>query len=84
MKATEAAEAAAQPADFSTIAAELCGWTSAQLGWTPQQFWLVTPAELSAIFSANLQARRTRPAIEPLRFAQLLALEERLNHGRRN
>ncbi|MEH6715313.1 phage tail assembly chaperone [Parasphingorhabdus flavimaris] len=36
---------------FAVSASTLSGTVSAVLGWTPEQFWEATPAELAAIFS---------------------------------
>ncbi|ATW03618.1 phage tail assembly chaperone [Sphingorhabdus sp. YGSMI21] len=37
--------------DFSSSAQRLSGTVSAVFGWTPDQFWHATPAELATIFS---------------------------------
>jgi Phage tail assembly chaperone protein, TAC len=41
----------AQPS-FTAAATRLSGLATILLGWTPDQFWAATPAELSAILSA--------------------------------
>ncbi|WP_417593462.1 phage tail assembly chaperone [Parasphingorhabdus sp.] len=38
--------------DFSSSIQKLSGTASAVLGWTPEQFWQATPAELATIFAA--------------------------------
>tara|TARA_R110000787_G_scaffold111730_1_gene220649 strand:+ start:23425 stop:23706 length:282 start_codon:yes stop_codon:yes gene_type:complete len=38
--------------DFSSSTHKLSGAVSAVLGWTPDQFWKATPAELATIFAA--------------------------------
>lgn len=38
--------------DFASAAARLAGVAGARLGWTPDQFWAATPAELAAIAAA--------------------------------
>jgi len=37
---------------FRTTAAQLSGLVPATIGWTPDQFWAATPAELASIFAA--------------------------------
>jgi uncharacterized phage protein (TIGR02216 family) len=45
---------------FSARAGELAGAAGALLGWTPDQFWAATPAELAAVF--DFGAVRAAPA----------------------
>ena len=37
---------------FADGAARLAGLTGALLGWSPDQFWSATPAELAAVLAA--------------------------------
>lgn len=61
---------------FAASAARLAGLTTRQLGWSPDQFWQTTPAELSAIFTSDPDAP---PA--PLGRSELAAMLENENNG---
>jgi uncharacterized phage protein (TIGR02216 family) len=39
-------------AEFASAAARLAGFAGAALGWSPDQFWRATPAELAAVLEA--------------------------------
>ncbi len=38
--------------NFTDVAARLAGMAGAVLGWSPDQFWRATPAELGAVLTA--------------------------------
>lgn len=38
---------------FAAAARRLAGLAGAWLGWTPDQFWAATPAELAAVLQAG-------------------------------
>jgi hypothetical protein len=40
-------------AAFADQAARLAGQTALAFGWTPAQFWTLTPAELAAVIAAH-------------------------------
>ncbi|MEP2103210.1 phage tail assembly chaperone [Parasphingorhabdus sp.] len=67
--------------DFCTSAAHLAGLIPATVGWTPDQFWAATPAELTAILTAFSAASPVPQNTEPLDKTQLQKLKETLNHG---
>ncbi|TIX49379.1 phage tail assembly chaperone [Alteraurantiacibacter aquimixticola] len=61
---------------FAAGARRLAGLATRQFGWTPDQFWHCTPAELAAILTIE------NPASEdPLSRSELAALMERENNG---
>ncbi|WP_321327070.1 phage tail assembly chaperone [uncultured Parasphingorhabdus sp.] len=64
--------------DFSSSIEKLCGTVSAVLGWTPDQFWHATPAELATIFAVF--AGRG-PGQAPLGTEQLEKLKETFPDG---
>jgi uncharacterized phage protein (TIGR02216 family) len=39
--------------DFAAHAAALAGQAALAFGWTPAQFWVLTPAELAAVIAAH-------------------------------
>ncbi len=43
----------APAARFADAAVRLCGQCALMVGWRPDEFWLATPAEVAAIFSAT-------------------------------
>lgn len=45
-------QTAQHPARFAAAASRLAGVMVLRFGWTPQQFWAATPAELQSIFVA--------------------------------
>ncbi|MFT5329218.1 MAG: putative phage protein (TIGR02216 family) [Parasphingorhabdus sp.] len=66
---------------FSNSTQKLSGTVSAVLGWTPEQFWRATPAELTAIFatfSANAPGHLNQ---SPLDANQLEQLKESFPDG---
>lgn len=67
--------------DFRTSTAHLAGLIPATLGWSPNQFWLATPTELTAIFTALSAALPAPDSAEPLTQTQLETLKETLSHG---
>lgn len=61
---------------FGPGASRLAGLCTREFGWTPDQFWQVTPAELAAILTIE------NPASEvPLSRTELAALMEREGDG---
>jgi hypothetical protein len=60
-------------------ALKLAGLVPAITGWTPDQFWKATPAELAAIFAAL--AENDAGHQTPLNSAQFEKLKERLSDG---
>lgn len=69
------------PNDFRTSAAHLAGLISATIGWTPDQYWNATPAELAAILNALSAAGSAHQSTEPLNKTQLEKLKDTLSHG---
>lgn len=67
--------------DFRTSAARLAGLIPATIGWSPDQFWNATPAELAAILNTLSTASRADQGAEPLDKTQLEKLKETLSHG---
>ncbi len=67
--------------DFRTSAAHCAGIVPTVLGWTPDQYWSATPAELTAILSALSLAIPQNQAAEPLCRTQLEKLKETLSYG---
>jgi len=63
-------------ADFATAAQKLAGLVPATTGWTPDQFWKATPAELAAIFAVFAGNDAGHHAAVPLDSAQLERLKE--------
>lgn len=62
--------------DFRLTSASLAGLASASLGWTPDQFWSATPAELAVIFSAFETAASQQTPATPIDTNQLEKLKE--------
>ena len=62
---------------FAAAAARLAGAATRALGWTPDQFWICTPAELASIAAAD--GGDTEP--QPLARSELEILMERDAHG---
>lgn len=60
---------------FARSAEQLAGLTTRAFGWSPEQFWTATPAELAAIFSAEVA-----PSGAPLSRREFDTLLERENH----
>jgi len=54
----------------------LAGLVPATTGWTPDQFWRATPAELAAIFAVFAEIDAGQQAAVPLDSAQLEKLKE--------
>ncbi|QTD57781.1 phage tail assembly chaperone [Parasphingorhabdus cellanae] len=67
--------------NFRTSAAHLAGLIPAALGWTPDQFWNATPAELAAVLTALSGAGPGHQTAPPLTQSQLQTLKDTLNHG---
>ncbi|MEO0441902.1 MAG: phage tail assembly chaperone [Pseudomonadota bacterium] len=67
--------------DLRASAARLAGLIPATLGWTPDQFWTATPAELAAILVALSPASSASASTQPLDKTQLQKLKETLDHG---
>lgn len=61
---------------FAASASRLSGTVSAVLGWTPDQFWRATPAELAAIFSTFADNMAGLSGELPLGTAQMEKLKE--------
>ena len=61
---------------FSVSAQKLSGMMCAVLGWTPEQFWDATPAELAAIFAVFPDNAPGHPGQTPLSIEQLEKLKE--------
>ena len=61
---------------FAAGAARLAGVIPRLLGWRPDDFWNATPAELTAIFTADDEA-----AAAPLTRGELTTLLEQDRHG---
>lgn len=51
---------------FADAAARLAGLAGALLGWSPDQFWRATPAELGAVLNA-LAGDAPSPQLPPSR-----------------
>lgn len=69
------------PDDFRASAARLSGLVPATLGWTPDQFWSATPAELAAILGALSAAASADHMASPLTKVQFEQLKDTLNYG---
>ncbi len=67
--------------DFRTSSAKLAGLIPATIGWTPDQYWNATPAELAGILNVFSAASSTEHSTEPLTQTQLEQLKDTLNHG---
>lgn len=67
--------------DFSTAIQKLSGVASGILGWTPDQFWRATPAELAVIFVSFATTGADRQAAVPLDAQQLENLKETFPDG---
>ncbi|HEY9092181.1 phage tail assembly chaperone [Parasphingorhabdus sp.] len=65
-------------ADFRTSAAHLAGLIPAALGWTPDQYWNATPAELAAILMALSPAGQSA---RPLNKSEMEKLKDTLENG---
>ena len=61
---------------FARIAANLAGLLTVTLGWTPDQFWTSTPAELDAIFAVFSDHAPGHLGQVPLGIEQLEQLKE--------
>ncbi len=62
--------------EFGAAAVRLAGFASAMLGWSPDQFWGATPAELAAVAAA------LRPeAAAGVDAAELARLREAIDGG---
>jgi uncharacterized phage protein (TIGR02216 family) len=61
---------------FAERASAIAGWAGAVLGWSPDQFWRCTPAELVAVLD-TLTPRDAAPADAAL----LAAMTERFPDG---
>jgi len=66
---------------FAVLASRLSGTVSAVLGWTPEQFWNATPAELGSIFSAFADNGSGHSGQTPLGTQQLEKLKETFPDG---
>ena len=66
---------------FSTATERLSGTVSCLLGWTADQFWRATPAELAAIFTAFPGKDLGLQAAVPLDMKQLEQLKETFPDG---
>ena len=66
---------------FATIARNLAGLLPATFGWTAEQFWKSTPAELVAIFAVFSEHARGHLAQVPLDTEQLEQLKETFPDG---
>jgi len=66
---------------FAVSACQLSGTVSAVLGWTPEQFWQATPAELAAIFVAFTGSDSGPGGLAPLGTQQLETLKEAFPDG---
>ncbi|NCN84135.1 MAG: phage tail assembly chaperone [Sphingomonadales bacterium] len=66
---------------FGTLVFQLSGTVSAVLGWTPEQFWNATPAELAAIFAAFSENTPGHQNQAPLGITQLEKLKETFPDG---
>ncbi len=67
--------------DFSTAAAHLAGLIPATIGWTPNQYWNATPAELAAILMAMSASGPVHQSTQPLDKTQLEKLKDTLSNG---
>ncbi|WP_417611459.1 phage tail assembly chaperone [Parasphingorhabdus sp.] len=67
--------------DFSNATQKLSGTVCAVLGWTADQFWKATPAELVAIFAAFTGSSAGDQAAVPLDAEQLEKLKESFPDG---
>ena len=61
---------------FAGVAGNLAGLLPATLGWTADQFWKATPAELAAIFAAFSGSDADHQPAVPLGIEQLEQLKE--------
>ncbi|MEW4468375.1 phage tail assembly chaperone [Parasphingorhabdus sp. JC815] len=64
--------------DFRTCAAQLAGVVPAIIGWTPDQYWHATPAELAAILTALSPAG---DSARPLNKSEMEKLKDTLENG---
>ena len=67
--------------DFRSLAGHLAGLIPATIGWTSEQFWDATPAELAAILGVLGGNIFHGPRAEPLSKTQLEQLKDTLDHG---
>ena len=65
-----------RPDGFAETAARLAGLVPATLGWTPDQFWAATPAELGAVLEAIAGAASETVSAAPLCSSELNRLKE--------
>ncbi len=61
---------------FGPGASRLAGLCTREFGWTPDQFWQATPAEIAAILTIETPASEV-----PLSRTELAALMERDSDG---
>ena len=66
---------------FARVVGNLAGVMPVTLGWTADQFWKATPAELVAIFGAFTGSRAGDQAAVPLDAEQLEKLKESFPDG---
>ncbi|PHR13629.1 MAG: hypothetical protein COA41_17875 [Sphingopyxis sp.] len=67
--------------DFSNATQKLSGTVCAVLGWTADQFWKATPAELGAILAVFSEHAPSHRAQVPLDAEQLEKLKESFPDG---
>jgi uncharacterized phage protein (TIGR02216 family) len=67
--------------DFSDSTRKLSGTVCGILGWTPEQFWNATPAELAVIFSVFSEIAPGHQNQAPLGTQQLEKLKETFPDG---
>ncbi|WP_108811146.1 phage tail assembly chaperone [Sphingorhabdus sp. Alg231-15] len=67
--------------DFRASAAHCAGIVPTVLGWTPDQYWSATPAELTAILYVVSAASPGSQTAEPLSRTQLEKLKETFSYG---
>jgi len=61
---------------FRTTASQLAGFVPATIGWTPDQFWAATPAELASIFTAFANISSPNSTAQSLDQTQFEKLKE--------
>ena len=64
--------------DFRSTAAHFAGLVPVLTGWTPDQYWNATPAELAAILMALSPTGQTAP---PLNKSEMEKLKDTLENG---
>lgn len=64
--------------DFRASAAHLAGLIPAAIGWTPDQYWNATPAELAAILLALSPVNQSAA---PLNKSEMEKLKDTLENG---